>query len=140
MRKLLLKLKIKMYVILTLVYIIVGIASFAIFYFLAPQYYFKLYPIIGIFYWITGMIFNYLLDKCRTTQPDQLLNTYMFGRMIKFLATILFLLIYVFISKTDKLVFGISLMANYIIYTALDLYVYYSYNKRVTRNGSPVKK
>jgi hypothetical protein len=127
MRKL--QLILKMFLLLSAVYLAIGLVSGLIFYFFMPHYYFKLYPAIVVFYWISGVLLNFLLEKNRHKKPDVVLNVYMMGRMIKFLFTIVFLLIYVLSGGPYKGPFAIVLMCNYFIYTGLELYIYYLYTK-----------
>lgn len=134
MRKSYTKLTVKIFIILTLVYFALAVLSGVFFSFLLPQQYFGLYPEIWIFYWVTGVLLNTALNHTRKNNPDRLFNVFMMARMIKFLLTIAFLVIHVSIWPESKIVFAISLMVNYIIYGILEIYIYYLYNKKVSRN------
>jgi hypothetical protein len=107
----------------------VGLLSSLAFYFLIPQYYFNFYPVIVAFYWIGGTILNAILALSRNAKPDRLLNIYMMGRMIKFLLTIIFLLVYVLCNAENCVPFAIALMTNFFIYTGLEIVIYYLYTK-----------
>jgi hypothetical protein len=137
MKKELFRLKFRIYIQLTLVYFAIALVGILIFEFLIPEEYFPFYPFIGLFYWIIGMAMNYLLDRTRLESPKRLLNIFLMARMIKFLLTIVFLFVGTYIVGEDaKMAFAISLMCNYFIYTGLEMYVYYAYNKRISRGAN----
>jgi hypothetical protein len=113
----------------------VGLLSGMIFYFFISQYYFNFYPAIIAFYWIGGVILNAILARSHDTKPDKLLNIYMMGRMIKFLLTIIFLLVYVLCATENRVPFAIALMSNFFIYTGLEIFIYYLYTKPALKNA-----
>ena len=127
-----LQFRIKIFITLLFIYLAVGLVSFAVFKFVAPQYYFNFYPIIGVFYWICGIVLNFFLDRCHLANPDKLLNTFMMVRLAKFLLTIGFLFVGIKVMKIPTAPFVISLMCNYFIYIAIEMYIYSIYNKRIT--------
>lgn len=140
MHKLMFKLKARLFLLLAAVYILVGLLSGVLFHYLIPEEYFASFPIIGVFYFVTGMIFNFVLDRSRNKHPDRLLNVFMLGKTTKFIITILFLILYVQFRPEIKLEFSISLMGYYFIYSMLEIYIYYLYNKslirRLNKNGT----
>ncbi len=138
MRDILHRLKLKMFIMLSLVYLSVGLLGGMLFYFLFPEYYFHAYPAIVIFYWATGIITNYVFDHNKNAKPEKLLSMFMMSRMIKFVLTLIFLAIIVklVLEEQYEVVFAITLMCNYILYTSLELYIYYLYNKRLTKDAN----
>ncbi|MDL2265172.1 hypothetical protein LJC57_05225 [Parabacteroides sp. OttesenSCG-928-G07] len=125
------KLKFRLYALLSVAYLATGIIGALVFIYLIPILdYFELYPAIPIFYWATGMILNYALDRCRSWNPDQLTNVYMSCRMVKLLFTIIFLVVCINFVGDDQKSFAISIMFNYLLYTGLELYIFHLYNKR----------
>ena len=137
MRDIFNKLRLKMFFLLTAVYLIMGFLGGLIFYYLFAEHYFKPYFVIVLFYWITGIITNYILDHTIQHKEDKLLSVYMVSRMSKFLLTIIFLAIFekLIIDNSHKIAFALALMCNYILYTSLELYIYYLYNKRSIKNA-----
>ncbi|MDH6535466.1 hypothetical protein D0T51_09470 [Parabacteroides sp. 52] len=133
------KLKIKLFILVVTVYTAVGILGEIILGFLLPKEYFGLYPAIGFFYLIMGLILTYTLDRYRKTHPDKLMNVFMTVKMIKFVFTIIFLILYVTHEPEIKMQFSISLMCNYFIYSLIEMYIYYLYNKKITQNGNNTK-
>lgn len=133
------KLKIKLFILVTVVYTAIGILGEIILGFFIPEEYFGLYPVISIFYWILGLFLTFTLDRCRKTNPDKLMNVFMLGKTIKFLCTIVFLMVYVSHHPEVKMQFSISLMCNYFIYSFLEMYIYYLYDKKITQAGKKNK-
>lgn len=128
------KLKVRLFLLVTVVYTVVGLLGEVALEFLLPPAYYGLFPAISIFYLIMGLILTFSLDHFRKTSPDRLLHIFMLMKMIKFFCTILFLLFYVTREPEVKMQFSITLMCNYFIYTALEIYIYYLYNKKITVN------
>lgn len=126
------KLKLIIYFQLTLVYIAVAFASIGVFYFVTPQQYFAVYPSIDVFYWLFGMILTFFLDRSRMQHPDKLLNVFMMCRIIKFICIVVFLIIGIRVMGLNRTTFTVSLMSNYFVYSAMEIYIYYRFNKRIT--------
>ncbi|MCD8194537.1 MAG: hypothetical protein LUD74_08350 [Tannerellaceae bacterium] len=133
MRLSLVRLKLRLYLLLTVVYLVVGALGAFLLHTFVPQDHYEFFPEIGVFYWIAGLLLNYAFDHCRSNNPDKLLNVYMFGKVLKFVATVFLLLIYVLLGGENKVAFGIALMGNFIIFSILEVYIYYLYNKRLNR-------
>ena len=141
MKKLPNRLKQRLLLLLIVVYFVIGVLSGAVFYYLLPNEYFPSYPFISLFFLVSGIMLTVMMDRSSYAgQPDMLLNIYMMGRMIKFMFTVLFLLLYVIIIKNHKIVFAVSMLVNYFIYTTLELYIYYLYNKRSVKHEQKKKE
>ncbi len=134
------KLNVKMLLLLSTIYLSIGIIGGLCLYLLLPQDYSLYYPAIVAFYWITGILYNYALNHCHCQYPDKLLQIFLMARMIKFILTIAFLILGVQLFARDiRTQFALILSANYIVYTALELYIYFLYNKQLT-NKNETKK
>ncbi len=127
-----LKLKVQLFILVTTVYTAVGIMGGIILEFLIPVDYFGVYPAISVFYLALGLILTYSLDRIKDTHPDKLMHVFMLTKMVKFVLTLVFLVLYVTHEPEVKMPFSISLMCNYFIYSFLEIYIYYLYNKRLT--------
>ncbi len=133
MRKSFLKVQIKIYLILTLCYLAVAVLSGLLLWWLTPlNYYSGAFPLIDVFYFLCGIAMNYFLNRTYYRNPDKLLNVYMFFRFGQFILTLVFLVVGLMVFNYPRLPFVIALLANYFIYTALEVYIYYRYNKRIT--------
>ena len=128
------KLGVKILLLLSATYITVGIITEVVYYFLAPAGYFELYPAIGAFYLVMGFISFHSLVRYRNTSQTHLLNVYMFGRIVKLFLTIFFLLIYIFLFDPHKKPFALTMFANYIVFSGLELYIYSLFIRRLTKH------
>jgi len=133
------KLKIKLFILVIVVYTAIGILGEIFLGFLLPEEYFGLFPAISIFYLVMGLILTFSLDHFRKTNPDKLMNIFMLMKTIKFLCTVLFLMLYVTYEPEVKMQFSVSLMCNYFIYSILEMYIYFLYNKKMTETGNKNK-
>ena len=140
MHKRKLKLGIKILLLLCITYISVGVITEVVYYFLVPAGYFELFPEIGIFYLILGIISYYSLVHFRNTSQTDLLNVYMFGKISKLFLTLFFLILYIFIFEPHKTAFALTMLANYIVFSGLELYIYSLFIRRLTKHEKKHKK
>jgi len=134
------KLGIKILLILCVTYIAVAIVTEVVYYFLVPAKYFELFPEIGVFYFVLGFIFFFTLVHYRNTTQTHLLNVYMFAKMVKLFLTLLFIIIYIFLFDPHKRAFAMTMFANYIVFSGLDLYIYSLFIRRMTKHEKKHKK
>ncbi|MDO4755171.1 MAG: hypothetical protein Q4A54_02430 [Parabacteroides sp.] len=123
-------LKMKLMALVTFVNAVVGIVYGALLHTLWPELYFKWYPIIPIFYWLTAMIMAYFLDKVKRENGEIAVSTFMLIRLSRFSLAIILLWIYVAIIKDDMMMFGITIMLFYFIYLILETYIIYLFDKK----------
>ena len=135
-----LKLGIKVLLFLCITYIAVAIVTEVLYYFLVPAQYFELFPEIGVFYLILGIIFFYTLVHYRNTTQTHMLNVYMFAKMVKLFLTLLFIIMYIFIFDPHKKAFAMTMIANYVVFSGLDLYTYSLFIRRMTKHEKRNKK
>ena len=135
-----LKLGIKILLLLSITYLAVGIATEVVYYFLVPAGYFELFPSIGVFYLFLGIISYYSLVRYRNTSQTQLLNIYMFGRVSKLFLTLFFVIVYIIIFEPHKKAFALTMIANYIVFSGLELYIYSLFIRRMTKHEKRHKK
>lgn len=134
MNKLYFKIQSRIYLLITLSYLVLGLSCSLLFYLFLPEKYFGFYPLIGVFYWACGMALNFYLHRCRSNHPDKLVNIFMTVRMVKFVFTVVILVIAFKLIGVARLPFVIALMSNYLIFIVLELYIFNCYNKRIHRN------
>ena len=134
------KLGVKILIILSIAYIVVAAVTELVYYFLVPAKYFELFPEIGVFYLILGVIFYYTLVHYRNTTQTHLLNVYMSAKMVKLFLTLLFIIIYIFLFDPHKKAFAMTMLANYIVFSGVDLYNYSLFIRRMTKHEKKHKK
>jgi len=135
-----LKLGIKILLLLCTTYIAVGVVTEVVYYFLVPAGYFELFPTIGVFFLILGIISYFSMVYYRNSSQTQLLNVYMFGRILKLFLTLFFLVIYIFLFEPHKKAFALTILANYIVFSGLELYIYSLFIRRLTKHEKKHKK
>ena len=135
-----LKLGIKVLLLLSATYICVSIITEVIYYFLVPAAYFEFYPAIGVFYLVMGIVSFYTLAYHRNTSQAHLLNVYMLARVVKLFFTIFFLIFYIYVFEPHKKAFALTMLAFYIVFAGLDLYIYSLFIRRMTKHEKKQKK
>jgi hypothetical protein len=128
----LLRLRFHMLRLLSLAYLAATLAGVLLLWLFTPERLFAVYPAVYVFYWLCGVAMTWFLDKCRANHHDRLLNVFMIFHGVKFLLTILLLIAGVLVLQLPKVVFSVSLIFNYFVYSGLELYIYHRYNHRVT--------
>jgi len=134
MKRLKLKLGLKIFLLLTVVYLSIWLAGELLLYLVLPAKYFHQYISVAIFFWVLGIYLNFKMILVANTTHTDILNAYMTGKMIKIGLSIAFLLAYLMIFQPDKYPFVISFMCNYVLYSALELYIYSLYTKRLSKH------
>ena len=135
-----LKLGIRVLLLLCITYIAVAAATEVVYYFLVPAKYFELFPEIGVFYLAMGIIYYFTLIYYRNTTQTHLLNIYMFAKMAKLFLTLLFIVIYIFLFDPHKTAFAMTMLANYLVFSGVDLYIYSLFIRRMTKHEKKHKK
>lgn len=125
---------------LIVVYGGVGIVVGAVLRFAVPWLYFDHFPLVPLFYLITGVILNFVLDACKTSSSDKLVNVFMTMRIIKLVLTVAFLGIYDKFIGEHKMKFALTLVLFYLIYMSLESYLFYLYEKRRKKHANEYKE
>ncbi|WP_106831826.1 hypothetical protein [Parabacteroides pacaensis] len=123
-------LRIRLLLLLTVIYTSVGVILGVGLKLFLPWLYFAHFPLIPLFYLITGVILNFVLDQCRSKRPERLINAFMIMRMVKLILTVAFLAIYDKFIGEHRIKFAITLVLFYVIYMSLESYLFYLYEKR----------
>lgn len=124
------RLKLKLMGLYTFINVVIGIALGGLLYTLWPDHYFKWYPSIPLFYWATGMILTYLLDRVKKKKGDVTVTIFMLVRFCKFTLALIFLWLYATFVGEKLKVFGLTLMLFYFIYLGLETYTIYLFEKK----------
>lgn len=86
------------------------------------------------------MFLNYSLSRARFNTPNRIAYMFMTFRIFKLFSTILVIAISGFIAEEHKTAIVLSVIANYVIYMVMELYIYYMYNKRISIRNAAAKK
>lgn len=123
-------LKIKLMALVTSINVVIGVIYGVVLHTVWPELYFKWYPTIPLFYWLTAMAMAYFLDRVKRENGDVAVSTFMLIRLTRFALAIVFLWIYVSIIKEDMMMFGVTVMLFYFIYLILETYIIYLFDKK----------
>lgn len=124
------RLSVRLLFLLAVVYIGVGVGVGLILRIFVPWLYFQHFPMVPAFFLITGIVLNFVLDRCRNQRPDQLVNLFMMMRMVKLVLTVIFLVVYDKFIGEHRFKFALTLVLFYLIYMSLESYLFYLYEKR----------
>ena len=111
-------------------YVIVGVMVGLIIYYLYPQYYFSWYPVIPGYYTILGIVLYRSLLFYKKKHPKKLISVYMMMRGIKFLITVLSVLLYTMLVDESVYEFAITIIAFYYFYLFIETYIYIKFEKQ----------
>lgn len=123
-------LKIKLMALVTSINVVVGVIYGIVLHTVWPELYFKWYPTIPLFYWLTAMAMAYFLDRVKKENGEVAVSTFMLIRLTRFTLAIIFLWIYVAVIKEDMMMFGVTIMLFYFIYLILETYIIYLFDKK----------
>lgn len=124
------RLRMKLIALTTFINAVIGITLGGLLYTIWPDQYFKWYPSIPVFYWITSMVMTFFLDKVKRKQGDVTVTVYMVVRFCKFTIALIFLWMYAALVGERLKAFGFTLMLFYFIYLGLETYTLYLFEKK----------
>lgn len=108
----------------------IGITLGGLLYTIWPQYYFKWYPSIPVFYWLMAILMAFFLDRVKRKKGDVTVITYMLVRLCKFTLALVFLWMYAALVGEQLKMFGFTLMIFYFIYLTLETYILYLFEMK----------
>lgn len=114
----------------TFVNAVIGITLGGLLYTIWPEHYFAWYPSIPFFYWFTGVVLTYFLDRVKRRKGDVTVTTFMVVRFCKFTLALVFLWLYAALVGQQLKVFGFTMMLFYFIYLGLETYTIYLFEKK----------
>ena len=124
------RLKLKLMALFTFINVAIGVALGGLLYTIWPEHYFKWYPSIPAFYWATGLVLTYFLDRAKKKNGDVTVTTYMVVRFCKFTLALIFLWLYADLVGVQLKTFGFTMMLFYFIYLGLETYTIYLFEKK----------
>lgn len=123
-------LKMKLMALITAVNAVVGVGFGYLLYLTDIDHYFRWYPSIPVFYWITAIAMVFFLDRVKRKKGDVTVTTYMVVRLAKFSLALLFLCLYAFLVGEQFRAFGFTMMLFYFIYLGMETYSIYLFEKK----------
>lgn len=90
-----------------------------------PGYYFGEYPFIPVYFFLLGALSIYAFDLCRRQAPKKLLLMYMAMKVMKLLFTIIVLLVYCVVIRTNEKEFLLTFGAFYLMYLIYETWFFF---------------
>ena len=124
------KLKLRLFGWITFINVTVGVSLGGLLYTIWPDHYFRWFPSIPLFYWLTALIMVYVLDKVKHHKRNMSVTMFMLVRTSRFLLACIFLWMYAALVGENLRSFGFTLMLFYFIYLTIETYTNYMYEKK----------
>ncbi|WP_321331212.1 hypothetical protein [uncultured Bacteroides sp.] len=121
------KTKKNFFISLGLVTILTSLVFAFVFLFLLPEHYFDWCPFIPAYFVTLGVISIYVFDITRRRAPKILIQVYLTVKTVKFLLSIVVLLIYGMVVKIDIVEFLLTFMVFYLIYLIFETWFFFLY-------------
>jgi hypothetical protein len=119
-----------MVLVLTCINILAGLMVYLLLTYVWPTHYFAFYPLIPVYFWIVGVGMAVSMEITHSENPDAITMTYMVARSVKLMLTGLFVGAYAWLVKDNIKEFGLTTLAFYLIFLALESFVFFLYEKR----------
>lgn len=129
------KLQIKLFTLLTIFAIVVGLGTWMILTKFFPELAFKDYPVIPFYFLIVGGVTIGMLTNVKFENSIKLLNKLMVIRGFKIFTTMIIGLIYWLLDRAEIRSFAIMLAAFYFFYLFFEIYIYAEVEKWNKRNS-----
>ncbi|MCQ2286366.1 MAG: hypothetical protein MJZ76_05785 [Bacteroidales bacterium] len=89
--------------------------------FIAPQYVSPALPYIVLFFFVVMMVSHYIILRGLYLENKKFEANYMLATGLKFISYLLFLLIYILLNRSDAVLFGISFIILYFLYSIFEI-------------------
>lgn len=126
----------RMLLVLTGINILAGLIAWLLLTYVWPAHYFAFYPLIPVYFWIVGVGMALSMEITHSENPDAITMTYMVARTVKLLFTGLFVGGYAWLVDENIKEFGLTTLAFYVIFLALESYVFFLYEKRRAKRAA----
>lgn len=111
----------KKYIFRLLVFSICMISLSYLMQLLFPNYASPALPYIVLFFFFVMLFSHYIILRGLYKEGKRFENNYMLATLMKFLAYLIFLLVYILMHRADALLFGIAFIVIYFAFTAFEI-------------------
>lgn len=118
---------------LTGVSLLAGFVAWLLLHQVWPAHYFVYYPLIPVYFWVTGAMMIVILVNAHSEKPGSTTMLYMLVRTVKLLLTGLFVGGYAWLVNDAIKEFGFTTLLFYVLFLTLESYVYFVNSKRMMR-------
>lgn len=121
-------------------------AGFGVWYILkvfSPETLIDAYFVLPLFFYVTGLVFIFIMIKMPKDKPKEMVNMYMLLRVVKMFIGMVIITFYWFLDKEQIRSFAIIFIVFYLIYLGIETYIYMKiemYLKEEQKKNNPVKK
>lgn len=95
--------------------------------YLFPGHYFAGYSFIPAYFFLFGIFSIYMFDACRRHAPQRLLLVYMAIKVLKFLLSAIFMLIYCVAVRADVKEFLLTFVVFYLMYLIYETWFFFTF-------------
>lgn len=124
------KLRTRMIVTLIVILILAGIAGWLLLRFAIPQYYFRWYPAIPLYFIVLSIVMAVEMRHQSKRRPAKILTVLMIMRVIKLLLTIGTLLLYYWLVDEQMVAVALTMLAFYFLHLFVETYLFYRFEKQ----------
>jgi len=125
-----LRLIFRMLLVLTGINVFTGLMAWLLLVYAWPAHYFAYFPFIPVYFWIVGIGMAISMEITHSEKPDAITMTYMVARSVKLMLTGIFVGAYAWLVHDNLKEFGLTTLCFYMIFLALESYVFFLYEKR----------
>jgi hypothetical protein len=115
---------------LILLSVLLGAGGYLLFRGLLPTYYFSFFPFLVLIFLIVNSVVFLIFYRSLDKSNSQFIRSFMLSTIIKLMTYLILVLVYVLVFPKSAIPFAITLSVLYIIYTAYDLFIMLSLQKR----------
>lgn len=94
-----------------------------------PEYYFKWYPFIPVFFYVFGWFDISMFEACRRLAPQKIQLVYLGTKAVKMLFSLIVLLVYSVKVEEKKVEFCLTFFAFYLINLVFESWFFYRYER-----------
>lgn len=131
--------KTKLYTAITSYGMIVGAGVGAFLYYLFPTYYPQWYfGIVFFFLFIEIALMSFVISSSEKVSSQKMVNVYMLAKVIKVLASLLFITLYALIIKENIKSFVLIFMVFYLLYLIIESFIFSKIEQRLKEKNNAV--
>jgi len=127
------QLRIRLIVSLLATMIAAGIVGFLLLKYAVPQYYFRWYPLIPVYFTLLGGIMSAGMWYYSKRMPTKIVTVFMLMRGVKLLLTVGSIFLYYVLVGEQMVEFSLTTAVFYFLYLFVETYLFYRFEKMAKR-------
>lgn len=126
-------------VFLTILSVVAGVLGWVVLHYFIPAHYFPLYPVIPVYFFLFGLLYIYLFDKFRTKTQQSVVLFYSSIRMMKLMVSIVGLILYGVLVKTQIKELLFTFIVFYLIYLLFETLFFFNFERNLKKQKVKLK-